>query len=166
MAFLGPYAVRLLSGSRRRRPQRGHRPRREQLRELPGYQAFGEGILLVLDPDAVAAWEAEAARSERLRAAAAAVVRQSEPVQPLRWLLAHTLAHLTDHASCRPQAGYPLPALQERIYATDQRTAALIYTAADDVQGTLGGLEEAVEARLMVRLPPRAGVGEHPEPLG
>ena len=27
---------------------------------LPGYQVFGEGILLVLDPDAVAAWEAKA----------------------------------------------------------------------------------------------------------
>ena len=108
---------------------------------LPGYQVFGEGILLVLDPDTVAAWEAQATGNARLRAAAAGVVRQLEPVRPLPWLLAHTLAHLIMRTAA-PQAGYPLPALRERIYATDQRTAALIYTAAGDVQGTLGGLVE------------------------
>jgi hypothetical protein len=108
---------------------------------LPGYQVFGEGILLVLDPGTVAAWEAKAAGNARLEAAATRMVRQLEPVRPLPWLLAHTLAHLIMRAAA-PQAGYPLPALRERIYATDQRTAALIYTAAGDVQGTLGGLVE------------------------
>ncbi len=108
---------------------------------LPGYQVFGEGILLVFDPDAVAAWEARAAGNTRLSAASAAAAHHFEPVRPLPWLLAHTLAHLVMRAAA-PHAGYPLPALRERIYATDQRTAALIYTAAGDVQGTLGGLVE------------------------
>ena len=108
---------------------------------LPGYQVFGEGILLVLAPDDVAAWEAKAAGNVRLRAAAGPAVHLPEPVRPLPWLLAHTLAHLVMRAAA-PYAGYPLPALHERIFAADHRTAALIYTAAGDVQGTLGGLVE------------------------
>jgi hypothetical protein len=41
-----------------------------------------------------------------------------------------------------PHAGYPLPSLRERIFAVDQRTGFLVYTAAGDVHGTLGGLVE------------------------
>jgi hypothetical protein len=41
-----------------------------------------------------------------------------------------------------PHAGYPLPSLRERIFAVDSRTGFLIYTAAGDVHGTLGGLVE------------------------
>jgi hypothetical protein len=130
------------------KPRPGHFAEHATDNWLPGYQVFGEGILLVLNPEAVAAWETKAARSERLRAAAAAAVRQFEPVRQLPWLLAHTLAHLIMRAAA-PQAGYPLPAIRERIYATDHRTAALIYTAAGDVQGTLGGLVElGIPARL------------------
>ena len=81
------------------------KPRPEQFAQhatdnsLPGYQVFGEGILLVLDPDIVAAWEAKATGSARLRAAAAGVVHQLEPDRPLPWLFAHTLAHLIMRAA-------------------------------------------------------------------
>jgi hypothetical protein len=91
------------------------------------------------------------AGNARLKAAAAGVVGQLEPVRPLPWLLAHTLAHLIMREAA-PQAGYPLPALRERIYATDHRTAALIYTAAGDVQGTLGGLVELGSADRLSRI--------------
>lgn len=108
---------------------------------LPGYQVFGEGLLCVLDPAAVGAWAARVGTDARLVNAARAARRQNEPAQPLPWLLAHTLAHLVMRAAA-PYAGYPLPALRERIFTVDNRTAFLIYTAAGDVHGTLGGLVE------------------------
>ncbi len=108
---------------------------------LPGYQVFGEGILCVLDPDAVDRWTARVAGDARLDRAAAWAAKQVEPARPLPWLLAHTLAHLVMRAAA-PHAGYPLPSLRERIFAVDQRTGFLVYTAAGDVHGTLGGLVE------------------------
>ncbi|ORW60672.1 hypothetical protein AWC20_06805 [Mycobacterium parmense] len=108
---------------------------------LPGYQVFGEGLLCVLDPSAVGAWVAGAGRDARLVSAAGPALGLNEPAQPLPWLLAHTLAHLVMRAAA-PHAGYPLPALRERIFAVDNRTAFLVYTAAGDAHGTLGGLVE------------------------
>jgi hypothetical protein len=108
---------------------------------LPGYQVFGEGILCVLDPHAVNRWLSRVDRDSRLRSAARVAANQAEPARPLPWLLAHTLAHLLMRAAA-PHAGYPLPALRERIFAVDDRTGFLVYTAAGDVHGTLGGLVE------------------------
>lgn len=108
---------------------------------LPGYQVFGEGILLVLDPAAVTSWTSAAASSRRAKDAAEAATRLAHPQVPMPWLLAHTLAHLMMRALA-PHAGYPLPALRERIFAVDDRTGLLVYTAAGDVHGTLGGLVE------------------------
>jgi hypothetical protein len=108
---------------------------------LPGYQVFGEGILLVLDPAAVDGWAARAVHIPRAVKAARPAQYLIEPARPLPWLLAHTLAHLVMRAAA-PHAGYPLPSLRERIFAVDTRTALLIYTAAGDVHGTLGGLVE------------------------
>ncbi len=103
----------------------------------------------MLDPAAVGAWAARVRMDVRLENAARPALKQNEPAQPLPWLLAHTLAHLVMRAAA-PHAGYPLPALRERIVAVDNRTAFLIYTAAGDVHGTLGGLVEL----------------GHPQPLG
>ncbi|MBS4729855.1 DUF1998 domain-containing protein [Mycobacterium sp. SM1] len=108
---------------------------------LPGDQVFGEGLLFMLDPAEVDAWAARVRTDERIVNAARPALTQNEPAQPLPWLLAHTLAHLVMRAAA-PYAGYPLPALRERIFAVDNRTAFLIYTAAGDVHGTLGGLVE------------------------
>lgn len=108
---------------------------------LPGYQVFGEGLLCLLDPKAVAAWTGRCTNDPRLMVSARYALTLEEPAQPLPWLLAHTLAHLLMRAAA-PQAGYPLPSLRERIFAVDNRTGFLIYTAAGDVHGTLGGLVE------------------------
>jgi hypothetical protein len=78
---------------------------------LPGYQVFGEGLLLVLDPDAVEEWADRVSGDPRLETAAAAAQRAPEPARPLQWLLAHTIAHLLMRAAA-PHAGYPLPALR------------------------------------------------------
>jgi hypothetical protein len=108
---------------------------------LPGYQVFGEGILIVLDPNAVADWERRVNRDSRLLATSRMALSLPEPARPFPWLLAHSFAHLLMRAAA-PQAGYSLPSLRERVFAVDDRTAFLIYTAAGDVHGTLGGLVE------------------------
>lgn len=108
---------------------------------LPGYQVFGEGLLFMLDPAAVDAWAARVRTDERFVNAPRHAFTPNEHAQPLPWLLAHTLAHLIMR-SAAPHSGYPLPALRERLFAVDNRTAFLIYTAAGDVHGTLGGLVE------------------------
>src|SRR4051794_37190854 len=50
---------------------------------LPGYQVFGEGVLLVLDPGKVERWEAKARLSLRLQRVAAVAAKQPEPARPL-----------------------------------------------------------------------------------
>lgn len=107
---------------------------------LPGHQVFGEGILLELEQERVLDWAQRAACHPRFVEAADA--GNSEAGAPaLPWLLAHTLAHLVMRAAA-PHCGYPLPSLRERIYVTHERTALLVYTAAGDAHGTLGGLAE------------------------
>ena len=108
---------------------------------LPANRVYGEGILLILDPENVAAWVSEVERGTASWRATTTVA--GEPVGP-RHLLAHTLAHvlLREVAAV---CGYSLPSLRERLLVdTDgagrDRTGLLIYTAQGDAYGTLGGL--------------------------
>lgn len=114
---------------------------------LPGYRVYGEGILVELDQDTCLRWANDAARNPRF-AAAASLLPTRLAFDPPRTVLAHTLAHLLMRALA-PESGYPLPALRERLYVSDERSAILIYTAAGDIHGTLGGLVDlATPARL------------------
>ena len=108
---------------------------------LPGHQVFGEGVLLVLDPRAVDSWVSSVAGVERLTRQSLFAPGLPDEQRPLPWLLAHTLSHAVMRAVA-PSSGYPLPSIRERIYAVDERTAVLVYTAAGDINGTLGGLVE------------------------
>ena len=60
-----------------------------------------------------------------------------------RFVLLHTLAHLLINRLTF-ECGYSTAALRERLYVSDHRTspmaALLIYTAAGDAEGTMGGL--------------------------
>ena len=73
---------------------------------LPGYQVFGEGILLVLDPDAVTAWEAKATGNARLRAAAAGVVHQLG-ASPAAAMAPRAYPGAPDHAGSRTASRLP-----------------------------------------------------------
>ena len=94
---------------------------------LPGYEVFGEGILIELSTEAVARWRFNNRDSERLHRYGSG-----------RGLV-HTLAHLVMRAAA-PISGYMLPSLRERIYDQDGRLAFLIYTTVGDIEGTMGGL--------------------------
>jgi len=116
---------------------------------LPAYVVRGEGIYIELDAAALMKWEARAdvqARARRIDDAFRAA-RQSRGLQPRdlrpRAILLHTTAHLLINElvfTC----GYSSAALRERLYTSiepgREMAGALIYTAAGDSEGTMGGL--------------------------
>lgn len=116
---------------------------------LPGYVVKGEGIYLEIDPDQLAQWEARGevqARADKIanRYAQVIIDRGSRPreLSP-RFVLLHTLGHLLINElvfTC----GYSSASLRERLYVSRQpgreMAGLLIYTAAGDSEGTMGGL--------------------------
>lgn len=112
----------------------------------------GEGIFLQLRDDAVAAWERtidEADHLARMRSAFLLLRRDRRVPDDLefspRLVLLHTLAHVLINRLVF-DCGYSSASLRERIYASTregQRMAGLLlYTAAGDSEGTMGGLVE------------------------
>lgn len=116
---------------------------------LPAYVVKGEGIYFELDPDRLAAWEGRAevqARADKITAHYGSVASQrglqDRDLTP-RFILLHTLGHLLINElvfAC----GYSSASLRERLYVSDtsprQMAGLLIYTAAGDSEGTMGGL--------------------------
>ncbi|WP_328376258.1 DUF1998 domain-containing protein [Micromonospora zamorensis] len=116
---------------------------------LPAYVVKGEGIYFELDPGRLAAWEARAEvqkRADKIAAnyglAAQHRSLQDRPLTP-RFALLHTLGHLLINRlvfTC----GYSSASLRERLYVSTTRgremAGLLIYTAAGDSEGTMGGL--------------------------
>jgi hypothetical protein len=114
---------------------------------LPASIVYGEGIFLRFDLDRLAAWESRpevAERSGRLEDLYRRVTERrkvSDRDIPPRFVLLHTLAHLLiDQLAF--EAGYSSTSLAERLYVSEHRKMAgiLVYTAAGDSEGTLGGL--------------------------
>ena len=110
---------------------------------------FGEGIFIELNHDRIASWEARADVAER-----AELVEQrygsTRDGRQLRerhitpsFLLLHTFAHLLIN-QLTFECGYSTAALRERLYVSTSAEApmagVLIYTAAGDAEGTMGGL--------------------------
>jgi hypothetical protein len=116
---------------------------------LPAYVVKGEGIYLELDADRLAAWENRAevrARADKLTAHYGGIASQrgmqARELNP-RFVLLHTLGHLLINElifTC----GYSSASLRERLYASEapnrHMAGLLIYTAAGDSEGTMGGL--------------------------
>lgn len=113
----------------------------------PAIELFGEGVFIRFDEDALSAWEQEPAVQAR---AGILMVRRQEhlwadrlDVPESRFVALHTIAHLLIRRLAF-ESGYSSASLQERIYANsnrpDRTAGILIYTAAGDAQGTLGGL--------------------------
>ncbi|UVE94404.1 DUF1998 domain-containing protein [Dietzia sp. B32] len=113
----------------------------------PAVELFGEGIFIQFDEGYISGWEqipAVKARAEILlqRQQASSWAHRLERPEP-RFVAIHTLAHLMIRRLAFA-SGYSSASLQERIYASSDRedptAGLLIYTAAGDAQGTLGGL--------------------------
>jgi hypothetical protein len=157
---------------------------------LPAVQVHGEGIFLSLSEEALAAWwksdgvrAAEITRPTRERFFAErrslgnlSPVRNVEvtPMSPMdaaceaRWFARYVLVHSLSHALMFQLAfdcGYTMESVAERIYVSIDRelpmAGVLLYTAAGDSDGTLGGLSALADpvalSRLLTRSMARAG---------
>ncbi|MGA5066386.1 DrmB family protein [Streptomyces exfoliatus] len=149
--------VRALSGFSRVSPDAAIVPAdtSRRLRWLPAVEVFGEGILLTLDPAALTAWEQQPAVRSRVAGLRADLDRsfQNDRLQVLtgpelapRFVMLHTLAHLLVR-QLSFESGYTTASLRERVYARPEHDqyGILVYTAAGDAEGTLGGLVQQGE---------------------
>ena len=152
--------TRALAGFTRIFPENDQNPLQALLRRnplppqdswLPAYVVYGEGIFLEFNEKRLQQWLAQNgdAVQERIKP----LVQRYQQVQerrhlrdrPLtpRFILLHTFAHLLMNRLTF-ECGYSSAALRERLYVSDNPDApmagVLIYTAAGDSEGTMGGL--------------------------
>ncbi len=118
---------------------------------VPAFEVHGEGIFLKFDTKALEAWEAKDAvkrLDERMQIGYGGW-RQKRGLNPdegylgVRHAMLHTLSHLLIRELAL-ECGYNAASIRERIYADTEdgrdQAGILIYTAAADSDGTLGGL--------------------------
>ncbi|WRZ89986.1 DUF1998 domain-containing protein [Streptomyces sp. NBC_01007] len=150
--------VRALTGFRRRSPGGTLVPADTsgRLRWLPATEVYGEGIVLALDEQRLAVWENDPrvrAHVHGVRTDLDASFRDEQLAETTgselspRFLLLHTLAHLLIR-QLSFDSGYTTASLRERVYGRPEygQRGLLIYTAAGDAEGTLGGLVRQGEA--------------------
>lgn len=127
----------------------------KNLKWLPAVEVLGEGVFLSLEESRLAAWEEHDAVVSRVEALdrridesfmAARFRDKTGPRLTPRYLLLHTLGHQLIRRLAF-ESGYAAASLRERVYARSavgddgpQQAGVLIYTAAGDAEGTLGGL--------------------------
>lgn len=130
---------------------------------IPASEVHGEGIFIRFNEDAVAEWEkgkAVQARSQKLEAGHrgwrnARGLDSDEGYPGIRYAMLHTFAHLLIRELAL-ECGYNAASIRERIYARSgsesPMAGVLIYTAAADSDGTLGGLVELGKPENLGRL--------------
>lgn len=117
---------------------------------LPAIIVRGEGVFVEFSHERIADWasaheEALDLRLKPLRQSLAALAaRRNQPTVPITpgYLLLHTFAHILITELVQ-ECGYGSASLRERIYSgagTTPMSGVLIYTAAGDSEGTMGGL--------------------------
>lgn len=116
---------------------------------LPAYKVYGEGVFIKLPEDRVAFWETTSAVKSRVRSLVMRSRLPDGPKRPdqqavsARFMLLHTFAHLLMN-QLTFDCGYSAASLRERLFVSSDpefpMAGILIYTAAGDSEGTLGGL--------------------------
>jgi hypothetical protein len=130
-------------------------------RWLPANINMGEGIFLKFDHYAVRRWEQRqevidhlASLRARSIASAQRACRPVPDIEP-RMVMLHTFAHLL-MKRLTFECGYGSSALRERIYASgdenSEMAGILIYTAAGDAEGSMGGLVRMGEPLNLARV--------------
>lgn len=119
---------------------------------VPAAEVRGEGIFLSLPDARVSTWEDRVGAMDRpmLLWDGHVAWRQRRNLDPgvgwggFRYVLLHSLAHLLIN-ELATECGYSASSIRERIYCSEGGTGEamaglLLYTAAPDSEGTLGGL--------------------------
>jgi hypothetical protein len=116
---------------------------------LPASVVYGEGIFFQLNESALQAWELRPEVQAHVKKLADRYlsIRQRRSLRSIviepRFVLLHTLSHLLIN-ELTFECGYGSASLRERLFVSSNRLApmagALIYTAAGDSEGTMGGL--------------------------
>lgn len=113
---------------------------------LPAIEVFGEGVFVRLEESLLTEWESGTEATERHTMLANAFAARNSGTEGVpsevptpRFLVVHTLAHAT-LKELSLDAGYPVGALRERVYAEKLQAGFLVYTATSDAAGSLGGL--------------------------
>nr|WP_245785909.1 DUF1998 domain-containing protein [Lentzea albida] len=126
---------------------------------LPATEVFGEGFFIRFDEEELVSWE----QLPKVRDRCSSLVRRRQQARSTwlkeptpRRLLLHTFAHLLLRHTAF-DAGYSTSSLRERLYVTEGQegpamAGILIYTAAGDSEGTLGGLVRMGEFPRLIRL--------------
>ena len=125
---------------------------------LPAYEVFGEGVFLTFDEEKIKAWEKIPGVIDRIQkltngSVIAPNVLSLAKATPRLYLL-HTISHLLIRQLAF-EAGYPSASLRERIYITENdespdMAGILIYTAASDSVGSMGGLARQAKPEHLV----------------
>jgi hypothetical protein len=135
----------------------GNRPKMASLSRLkntdwvPANQVHGEGIFIQFDEQALVRWEAlpSVKAVDKMLRGGHKGWRNSRHLDPeegypgIRYAMLHTLSHILIRELAL-ECGYNAASIRERIYADTisdaPQAGILIYTAAADSDGTLGGL--------------------------
>ena len=136
---------------------------REDPEWVPVTEVHGEGIFLRFDEEALRAWEERAEVKKRASLLLEGhrrwrVARKLDPnvgFPGVRYTMIHTFAHLLLREMAL-ESGYNAASIRERVYADEEMAGVLLYTAAPDSDGTLGGLVELGEPRKLGRLTKQA----------
>jgi hypothetical protein len=131
---------------------------------VPVSEVRGEGIFLQFREPTVAAWCRDArGRDDEFRQAHAAwrsarrIPNPTAGYPGLRYALIHSISHALMR-QLSMEAGYTSASIRERLYAQDAdgpdgaMAGLLLYTAAPDSEGTLGGLVSLGEPERLGRL--------------
>lgn len=120
---------------------------------LPAAETRGEGLFIRLPEDTLTDWETRVAGTERIEAIRHSFERwrSRRGLDPRsgwpgeRYLLLHSLSHILINEFSL-ECGYSAASIRERIYCREASAIGpamagiLLYTAAPDSEGTLGGL--------------------------
>ena len=126
---------------------------------VPASEVHGEGIFLRFDEDTIKKWETKDAvlKRDEVMKNGHRGWRNARKLDPdrnypgARYTMIHTFAHLLIRELAL-ECGYNSASIRERIYADEEMAGMLIYTAAADSDGTLGGLVELGESETLGRL--------------
>lgn len=130
---------------------------------VPASEVHGEGIFIELKESVVQAWEKGDAVGERdkLLFSGHQGWRNARHLKPdvgfpsARYVMLHTLAHLLIREFAL-ECGYNAASIRERVYASSDKdnpmAGIVLYTAAADSDGTLGGLVELGKPDFLGRL--------------